>query len=112
MSKQGSPKSTKPHTRKKPAPKSAPWRQFLANNSETIALIALIGVGLLAVDLVRRSDESTGIMRQLFGWAALPALIVLLLFCVAILLRQAAGRFGLGQAIPWGQLGEMLIGVI
>ena len=111
MSKQGSPKSTKPHTRKKPAPKSAPWRQFLANNSETIALIALIGIGLLAVDLVRRSGESTGIMRQLFGWAALPALIVLLLLCVAILLRQAAGRFGLGQAIPWGQLGEMLAGL-
>lgn len=111
MSKQGSPKSTKPHPRKKPAPKSAPWRQFLVNNSETIALIALIGVGLLAVDLVRRSGESTGIMQQLFGWAALPALIVLLLFCVAILLRQAAGRFGLGQAIPWGQLGEMLAGL-
>ncbi len=83
----------------------------MANNSETIALIALIGVGLLAVDLVRRSGESTGIMRQLFGWAALPALIVLLLLCVAILLRQAAGRFGLGQAIPWGQLGEMLAGL-
>ena len=113
MSKQGSPKSTKPHPRKKPAPKPkpAPWRSFLANNSETIALIALVGVGLLAVDLMRRAGELAGIVRQLFGWAALPALTVLLLLCVAVLLRQAAGRFGLGQAIPWGQLGEMLAGL-
>ena len=36
---------------------------------------------------------------------------MLLLLCVAVLLRQAAGRFGLGQSIPWGQFGEMLAGL-
>ncbi len=113
MSKQGSPRSTKPQPRKKPAskPKPAPWRQFLAQNSETIALIALVGVGLGVVDLMRRAGESAGVVRQLFGWAALPALAVLLLLCLAVLLRQAAGRFGLGQTIPWGQLSEMLAGL-
>ena len=71
----------------------------------------MVGVGLLAVDLMRRAGELAGIVRQLFGWAALPALAVLLLLCVAVLLRQAAGRFGLGQSIPWGQFGEMLAGL-
>ena len=60
---------------------------------------------------MRRAGELAGVVRQLFGWAALPALAVLLLLCLAVLLRQAAGRFGLGQTIPWGQLGEMLAGL-
>ncbi|MCB0201262.1 MAG: hypothetical protein KDI03_14440, partial [Anaerolineae bacterium] len=74
MNKRSSSRKSKPKSKGKPARRTgAGWQKTLAANAEIIALIALVVVGLLFVDFVRRGEEAAaGPVRQLFGWGGLP----------------------------------------
>ncbi|MCB9129840.1 MAG: DNA translocase FtsK [Anaerolineales bacterium] len=112
MSKRTTSRKSKPKSKGKPAQRAGDgWQKVLAANAETIALIALVVVGLLFVDFVRRGEDATaGPVRQLFGWASLPILIAMTLVVLGILARQASGRLGLGLDIPWRMVGEVVLG--
>ena len=112
MSKRSSPRKSKPKPKSKPTQRAgAGWQKTLAANAETIALIALVVVGLLFVDFVRRGDEATaGPVRQLFGWGGLPILLAAVLVVLGVLARQTSGRLGVGLGIPWRVVGEVALG--
>ena len=115
MSKSPSPRAAKPKTARKrraapPAHRPA-WQSAVESNAEIIALTGLIAVGLLIASHLRRQGETPGIISQLFGWAALPVLVVLLLLALAALARQAAQRMGARDAFPWRRAGEVMIGL-
>ena len=115
MSKSPSPRAAKPKTARKrraapPAQRPA-WQGAVESNAEIIALTGLIAVGLLIASHLRRQGETPGIISQLFGWAALPVLVVLLLLALAALARQAAQRMGARDAFPWRRAGEVMIGL-
>ncbi len=115
MRKSPSPRAAKPKTARKrraapPAQRPA-WQGAVESNAEIIALTGLIAVGLLIASHLRRQGETPGIISQLFGWAALPVLVVLLLLALAALARQAAQRMGARDAFPWRRAGEVMIGL-
>jgi len=115
LSKSPSPRAAKPKTARKrraapPAQRPA-WQGAVESNAEIIALTGLIAVGLLIASHLRRQGETPGIISQLFGWAALPVLVVLLLLALAALARQAAQRMGARDAFPWRRAGEVMIGL-
>lgn len=112
MSKRTTSRKSKPKSKGKPAQHAGDgWQKTLAANAETIALIALVVVGLLFVDFVRRGEEATaGPVRQLFGWASLPILIAVTLVVLGVLARQASGRLGVGLGIPWRVVGLVALG--
>ncbi len=109
------PRPAKPKTSKqrRPAPKAQrpAWQVFLESNAEIIALSALIGVGLLIVSHVRHEGDGAGLMGQLFGWAALPVLIGLLVLALAVLARQSMQRMGMRDTLPWRRAGAALLGL-
>jgi DNA segregation ATPase FtsK/SpoIIIE, S-DNA-T family len=115
MSKAKPSRPARPKTprKRKPAPKAQrpAWRATVEANAEIIALIALIGVGLLIVSQVRHQGEGVALMSQLFGWAALPVLVALLLLALAVLARQVALRMGLRDTLPWQRVGPTLAGL-
>ncbi len=115
MSKSPTPRATKPKTARKrraaPRPQRPAWQSAVESNAEIIALTALIAVGLLIASHLRHEGETPGIISQIFGWAALPVLVVLLLLALAVLARQAAQRIGARDTFPWRQAGEVFIGL-
>ncbi|HSN78571.1 MAG TPA: DNA translocase FtsK [Anaerolineae bacterium] len=115
MSKTQSPRPAKPKTPKKrraaPRPQRPAWQAALESNAEIIALIALIALGLLIASQLRQEETIPGIISQIFGWAALPVLVILLLVALAVLARQATQRMGVRDTLPWRQAGEVFIGL-
>ncbi len=115
MSKSPSPRAAKPKTAKKrraaPRPQRPAWQVAVESNGEIIALTGLIAVGLLIASHLRHEGETPGIISQVFGWAALPVLVVLLLLALAVLARQAAQRIGARDTIPWRRAGEVTLGL-
>ncbi|MFZ2488566.1 MAG: DNA translocase FtsK [Anaerolineae bacterium] len=106
-------RAPKPKRRAAPAPPPRPaWQQALESNLEIIALIGLIGVGLLIANQVRHSGPEASLFSKLFGWAAMPVLIIALLTTLAALLRAATQRLDLGRTIAWRQVGETLAGLL
>ncbi len=117
MSKSPSSRSTtKPKTPRKrraaPPPRRPAWQTALESNAEIIALTALIAIGLLIASHLRHEGETPGIISQIFGWAALPVLIVLLLLALAALARQAAQRIGARDTFPWRQASKAMLGLM
>jgi S-DNA-T family DNA segregation ATPase FtsK/SpoIIIE len=116
MSKSRSPRSAKPKTPKKrraaPRPQRPAWQRAVEANAEIIALIGLIAVGLLIASQLRHEGETPTLWSQVFGWAALPVLVVLLLLALAVLARQATQRIGVRTTLPWLQAGEVLLGLV
>ncbi|MCB9155217.1 MAG: DNA translocase FtsK [Caldilineae bacterium] len=112
MNKRSSSRKSKPKSKSKPARRTgAGWQKTLAANAEIIALIALVVVGLLFVDFVRRGEEAAaGPVRQLFGWGGLPILLAAALVVLGVLARQTSGRLGVGLGIPWRVVGEVALG--
>ncbi len=105
------PAKPKPARQRPPAPTQPAWRRALAANAEIIALIGLIAAGLLIAGHLRAEDESPSLFSQLFGWAALPVLLALLLGALAALARQGTQRVGLRGALPWPRIGRGLAGL-
>jgi S-DNA-T family DNA segregation ATPase FtsK/SpoIIIE len=115
LSKIQSPRSAKPKTPKKrraaPRPQRPAWQAALESNVEIIALIGLIVLGLLIASQLRPEEATPGIISQIFGWAALPVLVILLLVALAVLARQAIQRMGVRDTLPWRQASEVFIGL-
>ncbi len=105
------PAKPKPARKRSPAPTQPAWRRALAANAEIIALIGLIAVGLLIADHLRAEGDQPSLFSQLFGWAALPVLLALLLGALAALARQGTQRVGLRGALPWPRIGRGLAGL-
>jgi S-DNA-T family DNA segregation ATPase FtsK/SpoIIIE len=116
LSKPPSPRPAKPKTSKKRRTASPPrkpaWQAALESNAEIIALIGLIAVGLLIASQLRHQGERPSVFSLVFGWAALPVLIVLLLLALAVLARQATRRIGKQGAFPGRRTGEVFVGLM
>jgi S-DNA-T family DNA segregation ATPase FtsK/SpoIIIE len=113
MSKPPSSRPAKPKTARprRPAPTQPAWRRAVAANAEIIALIGLIVVGLLIAGQLRGDGATPSLLSQLFGWAALPVLVALLLGALVVLARQATQRIGLHDPLPWRRIGGGLAGL-
>ncbi len=107
------PKKSKSPGKRRPAPQPQrpAWLAALEANGEIIALIALILAGLLIAGQLRRESETPSLWSQLFGWAALPVLVALMLAALAMLARQATQRIGLHHPLPWRRIGAVLAGM-
>lgn len=104
-------KAKKPKQRRPAAPPKRPaWQETLEANAEIVALSALVVVGLLIASQLRREAETASLPSQIFGWAALPVLAVLLVLALVVLLRQGVRRIGVRERLPWRQAGEVLLG--
>jgi DNA segregation ATPase FtsK/SpoIIIE, S-DNA-T family len=115
LSKPSSPRTAKSKTPKKRPPvpqlKRPAWQAALVDNAEIIALIVLIVVGLLIASQLRHEGEEPTLWSQVFGWAALPVLIIVLVIALAVLARQATQRIGVRDTLPWRRAGHVLAGL-
>ncbi|MEA3334931.1 MAG: DNA translocase FtsK [Chloroflexota bacterium] len=96
----------------KPSQRGGSWREALVANSEVITLILLLVGGLLLVDFFTRQEDSVGIVSKGFGWAALPALLALMLASLGVLIRQTTDRLNAGHRIPWRAMAEVFVGLL